>query len=102
MLVLYTPVLITHICDLLRRPDLRAHYWSCNGVVWKHTLFWPKRGDVITVRPHRTALFTAPLLLRVNYRVQSLLFDLTWASTFRSCQTLGNCVCSSRTLLRRL
>ena len=79
MLVVYTPVFVTHICNLLRRPDLRAHCWACNGVVWEHMLLWTKRGDVITVRPHRSALFTAPLSLlrlRIVY-VQSLLFGFT-------------------------
>ena len=63
---------------MLSRPDLRAHHWYCNGVMWEQTLFWPKRGDVIVVRPHRSAHFTAPLnLLRLRViGVQTFLFGL--------------------------
>ena len=77
--VAYAPVLITHICDILRRPDLRSQHWAWNGAVWQHQLIRLSRGDVITVRPHPSALFNAPLnLLRLRViGVQALLFELT-------------------------
>ena len=74
--------MIRHICDLLRRPDLRPHHWSWNGIVWEHSLVFMRRGDVITVRPHKSALFTAPTnLLRLRVvGVQVLLLELTGPS----------------------
>ena len=82
LLVVYPPIMIRHICDLLRRPDLRQHYWSWNGIVWEHSLVFMRRGDVITVRPHKSALFNAPInLLRLRViGVQVLLLELTGPS----------------------
>ena len=75
----YAPALVSHICAILNRPDLRAYHWAWNGVVWDGMLVHLARGDVITVRPHCSALFTAPLnLLRLRViGVQAGLFDLT-------------------------
>ena len=83
ILVVYPPIMISHICALLKRPDLRAHFWSWNGIVWEHYLVHMKRGDVITVRPHRSALYTAPInLLRLRvFGVQVSLFELTGPSS---------------------
>ena len=79
ILVINTPVYKSQVAELLGRPELKHANWAWNGAPWHRDILYLQRGDVLSVKPHSSALFTCPfccLHTRV-VGIQTLTFRLS-------------------------